>query len=149
MKHKLSLLLLSALSVMPFAPAAMAQIQPSISVAKGNEALQATVKSSADSVWSEVEKLDLTAVQQEEIDAIKAGVSEQMAEILTPEQLQTFQAAQANGDDMRSTVMSLGINRSQRSAVMNVMRAAREDINAVLTPEQRAQIEEEASRYRD
>ena len=149
MKRQLILLLSSVVGVMAFTSVAIAQVQPSIPVEKGSEARQSMVKGRDGSVWSEVENLDLTDAQQEEIDAIKAGVAEQMADILTPEQLQSFQASQANGDDMRSTVISLGINRSQRSAVMGVVRAAQDDIKAVLTADQLAQIEAESDSPRD
>ena len=149
MKRQLILLFSGVVGVMAFTSVAIAQVQPSISVEKASEERQSMVKGRSSSVLSEVENLDLTADQQEEIDAVKAGLFEQMAEILTPEQMETFQAAQANGDDLRSTLQSLGLTSSQRSTVVSVMRSAQDDIKAVLTPEQQAQIEGERPRDRN
>ena len=149
MKRQLILLLSGVVGVMAFTSVAMAQVQPSISVEKAREERQSMVKGRNSSVLSEVENLDLTADQQDEIDAIKAGLFEQMAEILTPEQMETFQAAQANGDDLRSTLQSLGLTSSQRSTVVSVMRSTQDDIKAVLTSEQLAQIEGESPRDRN
>ena len=104
MKRQLILLLFSMVGVMAVSTVAMAEVQPSISVEKASQEQQTMVKGSRSSVWSEVDNLDLSADQQEEIDAIRADVSDQMADILTAEQMQAFQAAQNNGDDMRSTM---------------------------------------------
>ncbi|MEM9908370.1 MAG: Spy/CpxP family protein refolding chaperone [Cyanobacteria bacterium P01_D01_bin.44] len=146
MKRQLSLLLASLVSVIALAPAAVAQ--PSVSEVPVNN-IQAMTKGRGGAAWSEVENLNLTAAQTEDINAIKVGVAEQMAEILTPEQLETFQTAQANGDDMRSTMMGLGLSRDQRSDVMGVMRVAQDEIMGILTPEQRAQIEPQNPRDRN
>ena len=149
MKRQLILLVSSVIGFMALASVAMAQAQPLISVEKNSEESQSMLKGRQGSVLSEVDNLDLTADQQEEIDAIRAGLSEQMAEILTPEQMETFQASQANGDDLRSTLRSLGLTSSQRSSVVSVMRSAQDDMKAVLTPEQQAQLEGERPRDRN
>ncbi|MEL7225758.1 MAG: Spy/CpxP family protein refolding chaperone [Cyanobacteria bacterium J06576_12] len=90
------------------------------------------------SVLSDIEDLSLSPTQSDEIEAIKAGMMVDMAEILTPEQMETFQSAQANGDDTRSTMMSLGLDSDQRAEVMGLMRITQNKVMAVLTPEQRA-----------
>ncbi|MEO0458354.1 MAG: Spy/CpxP family protein refolding chaperone [Cyanobacteria bacterium P01_A01_bin.114] len=150
MKRQLNLLLSSLIGIN--ALAAVAVLQPPLfaaQLAAQGDPIQTMAKGRGGSAWSEVENLNLTAEQEEDINAIKAGVAEQMAEILTPEQLETFRAAQASGDDMRSTMMGLGLTRSQRSDVIGVMRDAQDDIMAVLTPEQRAQIAPENPRDRN
>ncbi|MEL6260843.1 MAG: Spy/CpxP family protein refolding chaperone [Cyanobacteria bacterium J06626_6] len=100
---------------------------------------KAGLKSRPGSALAEIENMDLTTAQQDEIEAIKADMTVQMADVLTPAQMEAFQQRQAEGGDMRSMMMSL--DQGQRSSVMGIMRTAQADLMDVLTPEQRAQIE--------
>ena len=149
MKRQMSLLLSSVVGAMTLTPIAIAQVHPLIAVEKSSQGRQPMAKGSGGSIWSQVENLDLTAAQQAEIDAIQAELTEQMAEILTPEQMETFAAAQANGNDMSSSMMSLDITRSQTSGLMSAMSTARDNIMDVLTPEQQAQIDDLRPRDRN
>ncbi len=98
---------------------------------------------------SQLEDLDLTEAQAEEIEAIQANTQAELSEILSAQQLETLATAQANGDDMRSVVRGLGLNSSQRSAFISVMRDMQSQISDVLTPEQQAQLEGASPRDRN
>ncbi|MEL6780667.1 MAG: Spy/CpxP family protein refolding chaperone [Cyanobacteria bacterium J06597_16] len=106
------------------------------------------LKSRGGSALSAIENLTLTPTQEDEIEAIKAEMMAQMAEVLTPEQMETFQTAQSSGNNTRSVMMSLGLDASQRSEVIGLMRITEGKIMAALTPDQRAQIEGESPRDR-
>ncbi|MEL6160660.1 MAG: Spy/CpxP family protein refolding chaperone [Cyanobacteria bacterium J06627_32] len=104
---------------------------------------------SRSSVLSDIEDLSLSPTQNDEIEAIKAEMMVQMAEILTPAQMETFQSAQSSGEDTRSVMRSLGLDNNQRSEVIGLMRITQNKVMSVLTPEQRAQIEDELPRDRN
>ncbi|MEO0535722.1 MAG: Spy/CpxP family protein refolding chaperone [Cyanobacteria bacterium P01_A01_bin.123] len=147
MKRQLSLLLSGVVGVMALASVALAQHHAPISAQKATEGHISMTKQMGGGNMDKIEELDLTPEQEEEIDTIQAGMSEQMAEILTFDQLAALEDAQANGGNMRSVFMSLDSN--QRSEVMTLMRTTQDEIMAVLTPEQRAQIEGELPRDRN
>ena len=147
MKDSIFVLLSSVVGVVILTTTAMARPDHSMVVVDVNVDQVSMTKQMSGPIADKLEDLDLTPEQEEEIAAIQAGLAEEMAEILTPEQLMALEDAQANGDSMRSVMMSL--DRSQRSAVMDVMRSAQDEIMAVLTPEQRAEIEGESPRDRN
>lgn len=95
------------------------------------------------------EELDLTEAQAEEIEAIQADMIVELESILSADQLETFTAARANGDDMRSVLRGLGLSSSQRSELMSVSRETESQIMDVLTPDQRAQLEGASPRDRN
>ena len=97
---------------------------------------------------SAIEELDLSEDQQTEIEGIQSTMVEELSEILTESQMSRFTTAQANGDDMRSVMRGLGLTSSQRSSVMSLMRDTQSQVMDVLTPEQRAELEEEMPRDR-
>lgn len=147
MKDSIFVLLSSVVGVVILTTTAIARPDHSMVVVDVNVDQVSMTKQMSGPTADKLEDLDLTPEQEEEIAAIQAGLAEEIAEILTPEQLMALEDAQANGDSMRSVMMSL--DRSQRSAVMDVMRSAQDEIMAVLTPEQHAQIEGESPRDRN
>lgn len=149
MNHRFGLLLSGVVSIIVLSPEVNAQTHFSTTIEKADQPALSMTKGRGDSAWSEADNLSLTPDQETEIAAIKTSTNEQLAGILTSEQLATFQAGQANGDDMRSMMRGLGLTSSQRSSVMGVMRSAQDEIMEVLTPEQRAQIEGENPRDRN
>ncbi len=86
-------------------------------------------------------ELDLTTTQQAEIQAIQADMFSQMSQILTAEQMQTLKDSQASGDTSDVRRIMMGLNRGDRSSVMNIMRSAQSAVMDVLTDEQREQLE--------
>ena len=149
MNYRFGLFLSGVVSIIVLSPEVNAQTHFSAAIEKAEQPALSMTKGMGGSAWNEAENLNLTPDQEAEIAAIKASTNEQIAGILTSEQFATFQAGQANGDDMRSMMMSLGLTSNQRSSVMGVMRSAQNEIMAVLTPEQRAQIEGESPRDRN
>ncbi|MEA5463897.1 Spy/CpxP family protein refolding chaperone [Leptothoe sp. PORK10 BA2] len=142
MKRQFGLLLSSATLLTAMTTVAIAQTNPShLPSTKAHSEISAMAKGGPGGNISEIQELDLTADQQEELEDIQADIVEQMSEVLTPEQVEVFTESQNSGDtsSMRSMMMSL--DGSQRSSVMSIMRSAEDDMMDVLTPEQREQIE--------
>ncbi|MEL6468255.1 MAG: Spy/CpxP family protein refolding chaperone [Cyanobacteria bacterium J06623_4] len=135
----LSIGTIAALALMDVGLGVSSQAVAAVGPTEVSTAVKAELKARPGSMMAELEKLDLTTAQQDEIEAIKADMTVQLAEVLTPSQMEAFQRRQAEGGDMRSLMMSL--DRGQRSSVMTIMRAAQSNLMDVLTPEQRAQIE--------
>ncbi|MEM6452601.1 MAG: Spy/CpxP family protein refolding chaperone [Cyanobacteria bacterium P01_D01_bin.105] len=106
------------------------------------------LKNNSSSVLSKLEALDLTTEQSDEIEAIQANMTAQIADILTPAQMSSLEQGRAEGEDLRTVMRGLGLDRAQRSEVMTLMRGVQEQIMAVLTPEQREQMQADRSRNR-
>lgn len=147
MKRSFSVLLAAMLGLTLSWASAKAQTSPEQRLDKTESALASTKRMRKDAL-SAVEELDLSEDQQLEIEAIQTSMTNELSEILTDTQMERLTAAQAEGDSMRSVMRSLGLTSSQRSSVMSLMRDAQNQVMDVLTPEQRAQIEEEMPRDR-
>ena len=126
---------------------AMVQARPDQQQEQAEVVQQASKRTGKDAL-SAIEELDLSEEQQTEIDSIQAAMTDGLSEILTDEQMEELATAQTNGDDMRTVMRGLGLTSSQRSSVMSLMRDTQSQVMDVLTPEQRAQIEEERPRDR-
>ena len=126
---------------------AMPMVSLSPEKAESEQSLVSTKRMRKDAL-SAVEELDLSEDQQTEIESIQSNMVEELSGILTESQMSQFTTAQANGDDMRSVMRGLGLTSSQRSSVMSLMRDTQSQIMDVLTPEQRAELEEEMPRDR-
>ena len=149
MRRQLIGLLSGAIGVVILTTIATVQASPLNSVEKATNPQISMTKGRGGLDFSEVEDLNLTAEQEEDIDTIKASTHEELADILTAEQMEAFEEGQANGDDMRSVMMGLGLTSEQRSDLMGLMQASRDEIMEVLTPEQQAQLEGERPRDRN
>ena len=147
MRYSFRVLLVSILGLTFGSAGAVAHVIPSQQPEKA-ETVQQTSKRMGKDTLSEVEELDLSEEQQTEIDSIQAAMTDGLSEILTDEQMEELTTAQVNGDDMRTVMRGLGLTSSQRSSVMSLMRDTQNQVMDVLTPEQRAQIEEERPRDR-
>ena len=147
MKRSFSVLLAAMLGLTLSWASAKAQTSPEQRLDKTESALASTKRMRKDALLA-VEELDLSEDQQLEIEAIQTSMTNELSEILTDSQMEQLTAAQAEGGDMRSVMRSLGLTSSQRSSVMSLMRDTQNQVMDVLTPEQRAQIEEEMPRDR-
>ncbi|MGD1867900.1 MAG: Spy/CpxP family protein refolding chaperone [Phormidesmis sp.] len=164
MKRQFGLFFLSAASILTLATVAMAEpfqkkvanplssniIQTSSesATAKARRLAPVMLKGRSGNPMSKIEDLDLTAEQKVQLEEIQDNITMQMSEVLTPQQVQDFTDAQADGgSNMRSLFMSL--DGDQRSAVMGIMRSAQSDMMAILTPDQRAQIQGSSPRDRN
>ena len=93
-------------------------------------------------VLSEIDSLDLTDSQTQEIEAIQDEAEVQLSEVLTPEQMEEFETERAEGEDTRNILRGLGLEPSQGRDVKAILRNTRNQILMVLTPEQRAEIKQ-------
>jgi periplasmic protein CpxP/Spy len=90
-----------------------------------------------------LEQLDLTDAQSTQIEAIRTEARTQKEAILTPEQRATLEAAEADSRDgnRRGGWRDLNLTDEQRSQTQAIREASKERIDAVLTAEQRQQLE--------
>ena len=147
MKRSFSVLLAVMLGLTFSWASAKAQTSPEQRLDKTDPALASPKRTRKDAL-SAVEELDLSEDQQLEIETIQTSMTNELSEILTDSQMERLTTAQAEGDNMRSVMRSLGLTSSQRSSVMSLMRDTQSQVMDVLTPEQRAQLEEEMPRDR-
>ncbi|MGD1952874.1 MAG: Spy/CpxP family protein refolding chaperone [Leptolyngbyaceae cyanobacterium] len=147
MKRSFSVLLAAMLGLTLSWASAKAQTSPEQRLDKTESALASAKRTRKDAL-SSAEELDLSEDQQLEIEAIQTSMNNELSEVLNDDQMEQLTTAQAEGDSMRSVMRSLGLTSSQRSSVMSLMRDTQSQVMDVLTPEQRAQLEEEMPRDR-
>lgn len=86
-------------------------------------------------------KLGLTPAQIKEIIQLQKQIHSNIEGILTPPQLQQFQASLAQGVSTRDALKSADLTIRQKVRVKNVMEGASMELKTILTPEQFAEIE--------
>ncbi|MGD1941977.1 MAG: hypothetical protein ACFB0G_11750 [Leptolyngbyaceae cyanobacterium] len=92
-------------------------------------------------------ELDLTADQQEQIQAILAGRREDVESIFTDEQREQFREAYEESQDFRAAAAAVDdLTDDQKAEYRAVAQASRDEISAVLTEEQ---LEELRSRMQE
>ena len=98
--------------------------------------------------------LNLTAEQQAQIEQIREDKRSQIDAILTAEQKAQLQQAQENRNPharenrgMPRLFASLNLSDEQRSQIEAVMRSSKEEMDAILTPEQRQQLQEHRQQH--
>jgi Spy/CpxP family protein refolding chaperone len=94
--------------------------------------------------WQE---LGLTDAQKEQIKQIKNSTRTQIEAVLTPEQRAKLQAAkQAAGQGQRQrgkeVWQSLNLTDAQKAQIRQIKETSQQQIEAVLTPEQRAKLQQ-------
>jgi periplasmic protein CpxP/Spy len=102
--------------------------------------------------------LNLTADQQAQMEQIHQDTRSQIDNILTAEQKAQLEAARENGGAPRRGENrgmpgrgfdSLNLTDEQRSQIESVRSAAKEKMDAILTPEQRQQMEQHRQEHQD
>lgn len=104
--------------------------------------------------------LNLTAEQQAQMEQIRQNTRSQIDAILTAEQKAQLQRERENrgippGGENRGTARpmprspfdSLNLTAEQRSQIEAVMRSSREQMDAILTPEQRQQLQQHQQQH--
>ncbi|MCS7030957.1 MAG: hypothetical protein NZL92_05445 [Gloeomargarita sp. SKYG116] len=90
-------------------------------------------------LWSE---LNLTPEQLQRIQQIRANARVQMQQVLTPEQRQLLSQAQGQSPaERRRIIRALNLTEAQKEQMRLIRANTRQQIEAVLTPEQRQQLE--------
>jgi len=86
--------------------------------------------------------LNLTPEQQQRIQQIRQNARNQMQQVLTPEQRQ--QLSQLPGqtpEQRRATMKNLNLTDAQKQQMRQIRTSTRQQIEAILTAEQRQQLE--------
>lgn len=86
-------------------------------------------------------KLGLTPPQVKEIIQLQRQIHSNIEGILTPPQLQQFQASLSQGVSTRDALKAVDLNIRQKVRVKNVMEGAITELKTILTPAQFAAIE--------
>jgi Spy/CpxP family protein refolding chaperone len=148
MKLQLTLLFSGAIAMIAFAKVLPAQASTVTLSHKVDISTLDMTKNGRASLFSTLDSLNLSASQERQVEALRSDMYSQLSSILTSSQLQTFTNAMNSGDAPRSTLRSLGLNRSQMSSLRGVMTSFQNDLRAILTPDQRAQLEGSRPRNR-
>ena len=99
--------------------------------------------------------LNLTAEQQAQIEQIRQNKRSQIDAILTTEQKAQLQSERENRGNLHAgenrgmprLFASLNLTDEQRSQIEAVMRSSKEEMDAILTPEQRQQLQEHKQQH--
>ena len=84
--------------------------------------------------------IQITSTQQNQIKVLNSQIYPQIQDLLTPEQLNQFQAFLAQGKGMARSLISLDLSISQKIKLLNISRSARSQLTNILTPEQKTQL---------
>lgn len=106
----------------------------------------AIARPSAPSVAS---NLNLTAGQEEQLQQIGRETQTQVEAILTPQQrnqLRRQMSQNQRSGNLQSALNSLNLTTKQRSQLARIQQAARQRIEAILTPEQLQQLRQAHTR---
>ncbi|APB32691.1 hypothetical protein GlitD10_0380 [Gloeomargarita lithophora Alchichica-D10] len=86
--------------------------------------------------------LNLTPEQQQRMQQIRQNARTQMQQVLTPEQRQQLSQLQGQTPEQRRTsVKNLNLTDSQKAQMKQIRTSTRQQIETILTPEQRQQLE--------
>jgi len=86
--------------------------------------------------------IDLTEAQQAEMQQIRRETREQMANVLTEEQRQSFREGLEAGEPFPMVLRSLNLSDTQQEQLRTIMQTSMERRHNVLTDEQREQLRE-------
>ncbi|MBE9216346.1 P pilus assembly/Cpx signaling pathway, periplasmic inhibitor/zinc-resistance associated protein [Plectonema cf. radiosum LEGE 06105] len=111
-------------------------------------AAQASINSSSNVTIAQAKKqggwkrLNLTEAQKTQMQQIKQSARAEMERILTPEQLQKFQAAKASGEKKGGGFRDLNLTDAQKVELQRIGESKKSQMEAILTDEQKAQIQD-------
>ena len=85
-------------------------------------------------------ELDLTVEQQEQLEQLWEEKADRIQNVLTPEQLEEFQALRSEAMEMRQRAAQLNLTQEQREEIQEIMRDMQ--IIDILTDEQKQELRE-------
>ena len=89
-----------------------------------------------------LEEIDLTEEQQEQGQEIFQTLRDEVDDILTAEQQEQFQAIYEEGQDVRAAIAEVdSLTDDQKAEIRSLVESSREDLNEVLTDEQREELQ--------
>ncbi|BAZ33388.1 hypothetical protein NIES4074_58980 [Cylindrospermum sp. NIES-4074] len=90
--------------------------------------------------WSD---LDLTDAQKAKMKQIRAETQTKILDVLSYDQQEKFKAAvQGKQEPSMKVLRSLNLSAEQKQEIRDIQRAQRQEMQAILTPEQRAKLKE-------
>ncbi|NJM48182.1 MAG: P pilus assembly/Cpx signaling pathway, periplasmic inhibitor/zinc-resistance associated protein [Alkalinema sp. RU_4_3] len=91
--------------------------------------------------------LNLTEAQKTQMKALRESARTEMEKIFTPEQKAILEAAKKEGrkGDRREVMQSLNLTEAQKTAIKALKEKQRQSFEAILTPEQKAKLEQKRS----
>lgn len=96
--------------------------------------------SQASERWSD---LDLTDAQKAKIKQIRAQTQTKILAVLSDDQQEKFKAAtQGKQETSMKVLRSLNLSAEQKQEIRDIQRAQRQEMQAILTPEQRAKLKQ-------
>ncbi|MFH7028305.1 MAG: Spy/CpxP family protein refolding chaperone [Heteroscytonema crispum UTEX LB 1556] len=135
MKLKLMSILAGAIALSFAATPLMVNAQPNPTAPLPGEASQP---------FKKIEGLNLTQEQKDKMKEIRENTRAQIQGILTAEQQQQFQTAAQSGQRQRprQVFASLNLTEQQKTQIRQIMQTSKQQMQAVLTPEQQQKVEQ-------
>jgi periplasmic protein CpxP/Spy len=87
-----------------------------------------------------VDRLNLTADQQQQIEQIRQDTRTRVMALFNPEQLQQIETLMQGGQSFREAIVALNLPATQQSQLQDLLQSARQDSFGVLTPAQQQQV---------
>jgi periplasmic protein CpxP/Spy len=87
----------------------------------------------------------LSAAQQKQVQKIQAETKEQLATVLTSDQLSQFESVIQQGEKPRQALASLNLSSEKKSKIREILQAQRQKMMKILTPEQKQQLQKSRS----
>jgi hypothetical protein len=92
--------------------------------------------------------VELQPAQTAKLEQLSQQTLVQVKAVLTPAQVQQFDAALANGQSVRNAIKSLDLSQAQKSKLQGILKSNRSQLAQILTPQQQQQIAKNASALR-
>jgi hypothetical protein len=86
--------------------------------------------------------VQLTPTQQTQLESLRNQTLPQMQNLLSPEQQKLFNTALSEGKGVRIAAQSLELSITQRLQMRKILRPLRSQIDTILTPAQKQQVEQ-------
>ncbi len=146
MKYKLEFKLILSSAAIAILAAGCQFSSPGGKVSQNNPTQDATDASAPTEVAQTSEKwsdLNLTDAQKAQMKQIREQTKTKIAALLSPEQQTQFKAAsQGSHESPMKVLRSLNLSKEQKQQAREIMRDQRQQIQAILTPEQQAKMKE-------
>jgi protein CpxP len=110
---------------------------------KADTATSPLIIAQAQKGYGRLEALGLSEDQKARMAEIRQQTHEEIKAVLTPEQRQQLEAAKQSGQKwQRGMLRSLNLTEAQQNQIRQIKESKKAQIDAVLTPEQKQQLEQ-------
>ena len=146
MKYKLDFKLILSSAAIAILAAGCQFSSPGGAVSQNNPTQDATDTSASTEVAQPSEKLsdlNLTDAQKAQMKQIREQTKAKIVTLLSADQQTQFKAAsQGTHESSMKVLRSLNLSKEQKQQIRQIMRDGRQQIQAILTPEQQAKMKE-------